>query len=129
MKTVTINVEGASQSQWSTFLLELNLMKKAWRRYGVNTTLKTSNIKKIIALGTSYGETNKKLRRNSKDSKYKNFWYKLVKEYANGLNNSKRRTLSINSCHKASDGTYIFVGRSRLHGSVRNSKTKVNRIR
>jgi len=29
MKTVTINVEGASQSQWSTFLLELNLMKKA----------------------------------------------------------------------------------------------------
>jgi hypothetical protein len=66
MKTVTINVEGASQSQWSTFLLELNLMKKAWRRYGVNTTLKTSNIKKIIALGTSYGETNKKLRRNSK---------------------------------------------------------------
>ena len=65
----------------------------------------------------------------TKDSKYKNLWYKLVKEYANGLNNSKRRTLSINSCHKASDGTYIFVGRSRLHGSVRNSKTKVNRIR
>ena len=28
MKTITINVEGASQNQWSTFLLELNLMKK-----------------------------------------------------------------------------------------------------
>ncbi len=28
MKTVTINVEGISQGQWSTFLLELNLMKK-----------------------------------------------------------------------------------------------------
>ena len=27
MKTVTIKVEGASQGQWSTFLLELNLMK------------------------------------------------------------------------------------------------------
>jgi hypothetical protein len=27
MKTVTLNVEGISQGQWSTFLLELNLMK------------------------------------------------------------------------------------------------------
>ena len=65
----------------------------------------------------------------TKDIKYKNLWYKLVKEYANGLNNSKRRTLSINSCHKASDGTYIFVGRSRLHGSVRDTKIKTNRLR
>ena len=46
MKTVTINVNGASQSQWSTFLLELNLMKKAWRSYGVNADLKAKNIKK-----------------------------------------------------------------------------------
>ena len=65
----------------------------------------------------------------TKDPKYKDQWYKLVKEYANGLNNSKRRTLSINSCHKASDGTYIFVGRSRLHGSVRDTKIKTNRLR
>jgi len=40
MKTVTINVEGISQGQWSTFLLELNLMKKAWRSYGVDVNLK-----------------------------------------------------------------------------------------
>ncbi len=66
MKTVTINVEGASQSQWSTFLLELNLMKKAWRRYGVNATLKASSLKKIITLGTSNGEINKQIRRNRK---------------------------------------------------------------
>jgi len=39
MKTVTINVEGASQNQWSTFLLELNIMKKAWKRYGVKAEL------------------------------------------------------------------------------------------
>ena len=52
MKTITINVEGASQNQWSTFLLELNLMKKAWKRYGVAATLKTPNINKIIAQGT-----------------------------------------------------------------------------
>jgi hypothetical protein len=66
MKTVTINVEGASQSQWSTFILELNLMKKAWKRYGVNATLKAPSLKKIITLGTSHGESNKRLRRNSK---------------------------------------------------------------
>ena len=66
MKTVTINVEGISQGQWSTFLLELNLMKKAWRSYGVDVELKAHSINKIIALGTSHGETNRKLRRDSK---------------------------------------------------------------
>ena len=66
MKTVTINVEGASQGQWSTFLLELNLMKKMWKSYGVNATLKAPSINKIIALGTSHGGINKKLRRDSK---------------------------------------------------------------
>ena len=66
MKTVTLNVEGISQGQWSTFLLELNLMKKAWRSYGVNVELKAHSINKIIALGTSHGETNRKLRRDSK---------------------------------------------------------------
>ena len=66
MKTVTINVEGASQSQWSTFLLELNLMKKAWKRYGVNATLKAPSLKKIITLGTSNGETIRKNRQSRK---------------------------------------------------------------
>jgi hypothetical protein len=66
MKTVTINVEGASQGQWSTFLLELNLMKKAWRSYGVRATLKAPSIKKIITLGTTHVETTKRNRRSSK---------------------------------------------------------------
>ena len=47
----------------------------------------------------------------------------------NGTNNSERRTLSINSCHKADDGTYIFIGTSKLHGPVRDTKTKTNRLR
>ena len=47
----------------------------------------------------------------------------------NGTNNSKRRIISINSCIKADDGTYIFIGTSRLHGSVRDTKTKTNRLR
>ena len=62
MKTVTLNVEGISQGQWSTFLLELNLMKKAWRPYGVDVTLKAPSINKIITLGTSNGSDNIKRR-------------------------------------------------------------------
>ena len=66
MKTVTINVEGISQGQWSTFLLELNLMKKAWKSYGVHVNLKAHSIKRIIAQGTSNGETIRKNRRSRK---------------------------------------------------------------
>ena len=56
MKTVTLNVDGISQGQWSTFLLELNLMKKAWRSYGVDVKLKAHSINKIIEKGTSVND-------------------------------------------------------------------------
>ena len=65
MKTVTLNVEGISQGQWSTFILELNLMKKAWKSYGVDVQLKTHSLKRIIEKGTSNGEPNKSFRQNS----------------------------------------------------------------
>ena len=64
MKTVIVNVEGISQGQWSTFLLELNLMKKAWRSYGVDVTLKAPSINKIITQGTSIGEKQIKRKKN-----------------------------------------------------------------
>ena len=60
-KIITIKVDGASQGQWSNFLLELNLMKKAWKPYGVDLTLKASGIKNIIAWGT---RTNDYIRPN-----------------------------------------------------------------
>ena len=50
----------------------------------------------------------------TKDLYYKDLWYKLVKEFANnGLNNSKRRVVSISSCNKTDDGTYVISGRTR----------------
>jgi len=67
MKTIILKVNGASQGQWSTFILELNIVKKAWKRYGVQIELKTPNINKIIKLGTSHGEKSvnyKKKKRN-----------------------------------------------------------------
>ena len=66
MKTVIINVTGASQNQWSTFLLELNLMKKAWRSYGVDAELKAKSLNKIITQGTANADIIAKNRRNSK---------------------------------------------------------------
>ncbi len=66
MKTVTVNVEGISQGQWSTFILELNLMKKAWKPYGVNVELKAHSIKKIIEKGTANADIIARNRRNSK---------------------------------------------------------------
>ena len=35
-KIITIKTKNITQKQWSIFLLELNLIKKAWKRYGVD---------------------------------------------------------------------------------------------
>ena len=73
MKTITLNVEGASQSQWSTFVLELNLMKKAWKSYGVEVELKTPSLEKIISQGTSNGEKSVHYKKN-KNNHIKNIF-------------------------------------------------------
>ena len=65
----------------------------------------------------------------TKKPELKKLWFEKVKEWAYGSNNSKRRTLSINSCVKNDDGTYTFIGTSRLYGTVRDTKTKVKRVR
>ena len=65
----------------------------------------------------------------TKDPKYKTLWYKLIKEHVNGTNNFKRRVVSINSVIKANDGTCVFIGTSKLHGPVRDTKIKTNRLR
>ena len=66
MKTVTLNVDGISQGQWSTFLLELNLMKKAWRPYGVHVNLKAHSINKIITQGTTVNDYARSTRQTGK---------------------------------------------------------------
>ena len=47
----------------------------------------------------------------------------------NGINNFKRRIVSISSCHKTDDGTYVFVGKSKLYGPVRDTKNKTDNVR
>ena len=51
-KKVTLSAKGASIKQWADLILELNLMKKAWRSYGVTITIKTPEIKRILSWGT-----------------------------------------------------------------------------
>ena len=51
-KKVTIVAKGASVKQWSDLMLELNLMKKSWRSYGVTIDIQTPGIAKIISWGT-----------------------------------------------------------------------------
>ena len=62
-KIITIKPKGISQKQWASFLLELNLMKKAWRPYGVDVEIKAPGIKNIIKWGTTINNEPKINRR------------------------------------------------------------------
>ena len=52
MKKATITAKGASTKQWADLMLELNLMKKSWRSFGVTIDIQSPGIKKIISWGT-----------------------------------------------------------------------------
>ena len=62
-KVITIKVNGAAQGQWSHLLLELNLMKKAWKPYGVDVDIKAPGLKNIIKWGTTINNEPKRNRR------------------------------------------------------------------
>ena len=69
-KIVTLKVNGAAQGQWSSLLLELILMKKAWKSYGVDINMKAPGLKNVLTHGTRVND---------------------------GSNNTKRRTVSTNT--------------------------------
>ena len=54
-KIITIKPKGITQKQWINFLLELNLMKKAWKPYGVDVEIKAPGIRKTILWVTKIG--------------------------------------------------------------------------
>ena len=51
-KKVTITAKGISQKQWSTLILELNIMRKAWKPFA-ELTLHAPKVNSIISRGTS----------------------------------------------------------------------------
>ena len=65
-KIITIKVEGAAQGQWSSLLLELNLMKQAWKSYGVDINMKASGLKNVLNYGTKVHDDTKRNRRSGK---------------------------------------------------------------
>ena len=64
-KIITLKVEGAAQGQWSSLLLELNLMKKAWKSYGVDINMKASGLKNILNHGTRTNDGSDTTKRRS----------------------------------------------------------------
>ena len=60
-KIITIKPKGVTQRQWSIILLELNLMRKAWKRYGVDMKMSAPGLKRIVEWGTKkYGTDHSK---------------------------------------------------------------------
>ena len=53
MKQVTLKVSNCSVAQWSTLLLELNLMTKSWAKFGPEIELQAPSIKRILSAGTT----------------------------------------------------------------------------
>tara|TARA_R110000850_G_scaffold96142_1_gene201274 strand:+ start:259 stop:465 length:207 start_codon:yes stop_codon:yes gene_type:complete len=65
-KIITIKVNDALPGQWSSLLLELNLMKQAWRSYGVDINMKAPGLKNVLNHGTKVHDDTKRNRRSSK---------------------------------------------------------------
>ena len=81
-KTITLTPRGISQKQWSSFLLELNLMKKAWKPFGVNVEIKASGLRNVLKWGTTVHDDKKDGIRH---------------------NRSKRRTISLSEIREERD--------------------------
>ena len=50
----------------------------------------------------------------TKDPKYKDLWYKYIKEFVNGTNNINRRSISSDSSNESNVERYDDSGQGRL---------------
>jgi len=62
-RKLTISSKNITTKQWTNLLIELNLIKEAWRPYA-KIELQAPGLKKIIAFGRKTGD-DKETRRNS----------------------------------------------------------------
>ena len=58
-KVITIKVKSGSAKQYSNLLLDLNLVKQAWRSYGVDLQLSAPGLKSALTWGTSVNDKSK----------------------------------------------------------------------
>ena len=58
-RKITVNITGESQKQYSTLVLELNSISKAWKKFGVTIEINSPGSEKIIRWGNRrYDERN-----------------------------------------------------------------------
>ncbi len=55
-KKLTISSKNISQKQWTNLLIELNLVREAWKPYA-KLELQAPGLKKILSFGRRQGET------------------------------------------------------------------------
>ena len=66
MKKITLDVDDITPKQWTTLVLELNIMRKSWRPYGVDIKFLGHGIKKIVEWGNKRNDNSKRTRQDSK---------------------------------------------------------------
>ena len=71
MKEVHIEVSSISQKQWVNLLIELNLVKSSWRKFGPVINIKAKNFDRIIKWGRKThgedtGDINSTFQRNTR---------------------------------------------------------------
>jgi hypothetical protein len=71
MKEVNLKISNISPKQWTSLLIELNLVKSSWRRFGPEIKIKAKNFDKIIKWGRKThgedtGDINTDFQRNNR---------------------------------------------------------------
>ena len=51
MRKITLKTKGLSPKQYSTLVLELNLMSKSWRKFGATINIEADGAERIINWG------------------------------------------------------------------------------
>ena len=60
MKEINIKVDNITPKQWTNLLIELNLVKEAWKKYGPSMYIKAKNFNRIIKWGKKkHGDSEK----------------------------------------------------------------------
>ena len=57
MRKITLKTKGLSPKQYSTLVLELNVMSKSWKKFGVKINIEAQGADRIISWGNkSHGD-------------------------------------------------------------------------
>ena len=64
MRKITLKTKGLSQKQYSTLVLELDLVSKSWKKFGVEINIEAEGVDRIISWGN---KTNDDIRAEARD--------------------------------------------------------------